>query len=60
MKTFYLPKNQDGCILCDLIIKLFESGRLFKITESTNFKNSYIVTCDDVNFKTSKVGGPNK
>jgi hypothetical protein len=60
MKTFYLPKNQEGCALSDQIIRLFESGRLFKLNESNITKNAFIVTCNDVSFKTSKTNGPQK
>jgi hypothetical protein len=55
-KTIFLPYNDFGSRLSGITTELFEQGKLFKLTKSK--LNEYIVTFNDIEFKTSKKGGP--
>ena len=60
LKTVYLPNNEYGKNLYDLISNLFEEGKLFKLDKSKADENEFIVVFNDIDFKTSKTGGPER
>jgi hypothetical protein len=57
-QSIYLPQNTKGSQLSELIIELFASGSLFKITQSSSDKSKFILTLHGADFKTRKTGGP--
>ena len=57
---YYLPYNEDGKKIQEMISKLFALDELFQILPSKLNPDKYVVGLADIELKTSQTGGKEK
>jgi hypothetical protein len=56
----FLPKNQEGTEVLELLMKAFEQGLTFTVGTLRTTGKEGVLTWNDICHKTSRVGGPQK
>lgn len=57
---YYLPYNEDGKMIKEMLSKLFALDELFQIVLSKCNSDKYVVGLVDIELKTSQTGGKEK
>ena len=59
-RSAFLPKNQEGTEVLELLRKAFEQGLTFTVGTSQTIGKEGVLTWNDICHKISRVGGPQK